>query len=86
MSRTSGYDAVITDLWMDGVSGWDVIQAIRQDSSDVPICVLSGWEQSEIIKQAPSGLRPDRILTKPVVPGQLLEFLSQATNDRKQKS
>lgn len=86
MNRTGGYDAVITDLWMEGVSGWDVIQAIRQDSSEVPICVLSGWEESEIIKQAPAGLRPDRILTKPVVPGQLLEFLSQATNDSKQKS
>lgn len=86
MSRTGGYDAVITDLWMEGVSGWDVIQAIRQDSSDVPICVLSGWEQSEIIKQAPAGLRPDRILTKPVVLGQLFEFLSQAASDRKQKS
>lgn len=86
MSRAGGYDAVITDLWMEGVSGWDVIQAIRQDSSEVPICVLSGWEESEIIKQAPAGLRPDRILTKPVVPGKLLKFLSQATNGRKQKS
>jgi hypothetical protein len=55
-----------------------VIQAVRQNSNETSICVLSGWDQAAIIKQAPAGLRPDRILTKPVVPGQLHEFLSQA--------
>lgn len=30
MSRSRSYDAVITDLWMDGVSGWDVVHALRE--------------------------------------------------------
>lgn len=78
MSRSRSYDAVITDLWMDGVSGWDVIQAMRRDSDPTPVCILSGWEESEVIRQAPLGIRPDRVLSKPVVASQLYDFLVEA--------
>ena len=76
MIRARRYDAVITDLWMNGVSGWDVIQAMRRDSNPTPVCILTRWEESEVIRQAPAGIRPDRILSKPLVASQLCDFLS----------
>lgn len=75
MFADSGYDVVITDLGMSGLTGWDVIRAIRQSSPETATCVLSGWPLSEITRQTPGDARPDQIFLKPVVASELQLFL-----------
>jgi signal transduction histidine kinase/ActR/RegA family two-component response regulator len=39
------FDAVFTDVGMPGMSGWELAQAIRQQSA-VPIAVITGWGEA----------------------------------------
>jgi signal transduction histidine kinase len=39
----NNYDLVITDLGMPDVSGWDVAEAVRQKSPEIPVVLITGW-------------------------------------------
>jgi GAF domain-containing protein/CheY-like chemotaxis protein len=41
--RTERFDAVFTDLAMPGVSGWQVVDAVRESAPDVPVFVVTGF-------------------------------------------
>jgi CheY-like chemotaxis protein len=47
-----GWDIVITDLAMPGMSGWEVAEAIRQRSSSMPIVLITGLVDSEVGRRA----------------------------------
>ena len=37
-----GYDAVVTDLLMPGMNGWEVVARLRHAEPDVPVIMLTG--------------------------------------------
>jgi CheY-like chemotaxis protein len=37
-----GYDAVVTDLLMPGMNGWEVVARLRHAVPDVPVIMLTG--------------------------------------------
>ena len=37
-----GYDAVVTDLLMPGMNGWEVVAQLRHAAPDVPVVMLTG--------------------------------------------
>jgi CheY-like chemotaxis protein len=39
---TTPHDLVLTDLVMPGVSGWQVVEAVRQRKPGVPVIVVTG--------------------------------------------
>lgn len=43
----SSYDAVISDLTMPGVSGFDLARAILQVRSDIPVVLTTGYVREE---------------------------------------
>jgi DNA-binding NtrC family response regulator len=45
--RESGADMVITDLRMPGMSGLELMQAIRELDADVPVVVITGYSSVE---------------------------------------
>jgi CheY-like chemotaxis protein len=47
-----GWDIVITDLAMPGMSGWEVAEAIRRRSSTVPIVLITGLIDPEVVGRA----------------------------------
>jgi signal transduction histidine kinase/DNA-binding response OmpR family regulator len=58
------FDLVITDLSMDGMSGFDVSKEVKKRDPAVPVVLLSGWaieQQEDEVRQA--GI--DSILIKP---------------------
>ena len=57
-----GYDLVMTDLGMPDMNGWDVLRAVKASRPATPVLVLTGWGDTA---EAPSGIRPDGVLTKP---------------------
>ena len=65
LDEHGGFDIVLTDLSLPGMSGWDVAVAVRQKSPATPVVLLSGWDidgKDERIGQ--SGI--SCILAKPV--------------------
>jgi len=64
------FDVVITDLGMPYVSGEEVVTAVKQESPETPVIVLSGWgvravSKSRTGKGQDSSLREDHVLSKP---------------------
>jgi len=39
-------DAVFTDVGMADMSGWELLEAIRKRSPDIPVAIVSGWGDS----------------------------------------
>jgi CheY-like chemotaxis protein len=47
-----GWDIVLTDLGMPGMSGWAVADAIRRQSHTMPIVLITGRIDSEVQRRA----------------------------------
>ncbi len=71
-----GYDVVITDLSMPGLSGWDVARDVKRNSPDTRVMLLSGWgiQQDEANVQD-AGV--DLVMSKPVEMDVLLGSVQQ---------
>jgi two-component system response regulator PilR (NtrC family) len=37
------YDLVITDVFMPEISGWEVVEAVKQKSPETPVFLITGW-------------------------------------------
>lgn len=58
-----GYGMVLTDLVMPGMSGWDVLAALRQRDAHVPVVIVTGSP----VAGDPRTLQPGvAVLKKPV--------------------
>jgi CheY-like chemotaxis protein len=47
-----GWDLVVTDLAMPRMSGWEVVEAIRGRSPTMPIVLITGLIDSEVMRRA----------------------------------
>ncbi len=66
------YDMVITDVFMPEVSGWEVVEAVKQKSSETPVVFITGWG-AQLDREQLNGSGVDGIITKP--------FSKQAISD-----
>jgi len=64
MLDTYSYDVVLLDLKLPDISGIEFIQKVRRNKIPVPIVVLSGQHQSEIVAEA-LNQGADDFITKP---------------------
>jgi CheY-like chemotaxis protein len=73
-------DAVVLDLDMPGLTGWDVIHALRADPATrgTPIVVVSGEPDRDTALETGA----DLCLAKPCAPGRLLAELLRLIDER----
>lgn len=75
--RRQSFDIVMVDLVMDGLSGWDVTKAVKQQSPNTPVILMTGWgvalTETEIRR---AGV--DFTLTKPFKIEQLTDIIAKA--------
>jgi DNA-binding response OmpR family regulator len=67
----SGFDAVFTDLGMQGMSGWELARAVRELDEKIPIAVVTGWGEA-VGSAEQRAARVDWVVTKPFDAGQVL--------------
>jgi len=77
------FDLVITDIRMPGMSGLELIQAIRE-RSDMPVIVMSGYEDFEYVRSCLKAGVKDYLL-KPVDQHQLSAQLTKIKEELQQK-
>jgi CheY-like chemotaxis protein len=58
-----GWDLVLTDLAMPQMSGWEVVQAIRRRAPTMPIVLITGLNDTDVMRRASEWRLP--VLTKP---------------------
>jgi CheY-like chemotaxis protein len=64
------WDAILCDLRMPGMSGLDVLSAVRATGSRIPFILMSGHATTADIDES-AALGADGFLPKPFSPGQL---------------
>ncbi len=66
-----GFDLVITNIGMAGMSGWEVAERIRAHDPHVPLIFITGWGLHEEDRARCRGLGVAGLLFKPVRPPEL---------------
>ena len=67
----SGFDLVITNVGMPGMSGWDVAERLRTSDPHVPVIFITGWGLQEEDQARCRRLGISALLFKPVPPHDL---------------
>jgi CheY-like chemotaxis protein len=77
-----GWDLVLTDLAMPEMSGWEVVQAIRRRAPTLPIVLITGLSNPDVMRRAREWRLP--VLTKPfsvqTLKAAVVEALSHKTS------
>ena len=60
------FDLVISDFGMTGMTGADVVRAVREIDKSQKIAVVSGWPQQDIQIYFDNDAAPDLIVQKPI--------------------
>jgi len=76
----NSFHVVVSDIRMPGLDGVDLVKRIRPKLQRIPIVLISGdpTASTEAIPQS----EVLRVLTKPFMPGELLEIIRLAVTDK----
>ncbi len=73
-----GYDAIILDLWLPDIDGFEVMRRLRSASIDTPTLILSGCDDTEA-KVKGLQIGADDYLTKPFGRSELIARIQALT-------
>jgi two-component system, NtrC family, response regulator HydG len=79
MARSQSWDLVITDVEMPGMSGLELLRALREISPDLPVAVVTGHASVDYVAEAIRG-DADEFLKKPVHPDELITTATMLVN------
>jgi CheY-like chemotaxis protein len=66
-----GFDALFTDVGMQGMSGWELAHAVRELDRAIPIAVVTGWGEA-VGSGERTAAQVDWVVTKPFDAAQVL--------------
>jgi PAS domain S-box-containing protein len=79
MHGTQAFDALVTDVGLPGLSGWDLIDRVHRSWPRLPIIVATGWGYSITADDlARHGIPPQQVVAKPFRIGRLHQALEAA--------
>ena len=73
-----GFDLVMTNLGMTGLTGWDVAERIRASDPHVPVVFITGWGLQAEDRERCRKLGVLNVLFKPVRPSELHQAVQEA--------
>jgi len=73
-----GFDLVMTNLGMTGLTGWDVAERVRATDEHVPIVFITGWGLQAEDRERCKKLGVLNVLFKPVRPNELHQAVQEA--------
>ncbi len=77
--KEGGYEILITDLGMPGVSGWEVINIARQIQPGVVVGIITGWDISE---EEAKQKGVDFLINKPFRADYVLQVVTNAVKSK----
>jgi CheY-like chemotaxis protein len=75
------FDGVFTDVGMPGMSGWELAQAIREQSEMIPIAVITGWGEA-VGSNEQKEARVDWVIAKPFTADRISELVRDISRQR----
>jgi signal transduction histidine kinase/CheY-like chemotaxis protein len=78
------FDAVLTDLGMPGMNGWELLRLISERDEQVPLAVITGWGEL-VSTHEEKAARVEWVLTKPFSLSQICEIAQEITRRKKSR-
>jgi signal transduction histidine kinase/CheY-like chemotaxis protein len=78
------FDAVLTDLGMPGMNGWELLRAVAERDQHVPLAVVTGWGEL-VSTHEEKAARVEWVLTKPFSMSQICEIAQEITRRKKNR-
>jgi signal transduction histidine kinase/CheY-like chemotaxis protein len=78
------FDAVLTDLGMPGMNGWELLRAIGERDRHVPLAVITGWGEL-VSTHEEKAARVEWVLTKPFAMSQICEIAQEITRRKRSR-
>lgn len=75
--ETTRYDAVITDIYMPGEDGIELLQRIKRRHSDLPVIAMTESILAPTIERVFMVMGGLRLFRKPIVPAELIGLLDE---------
>lgn len=72
-------DILLLDIMMPGMSGFDILKQMKENSINIPTIVLTAYKNNEYEKQAKE-LGAEAYFTKPINHKELLKAIKSATS------
>lgn len=72
------FDAVLTDLGMPGMNGWELLRLIGERDREVPLAVITGWGELVSTHEEKTA-RIEWVLSKPFSVAQICEIAQEIT-------
>lgn len=85
LARSGGFDAIITDMVMPDMPGSEMIAALRQSGSDVPVIAITGYSEGDAGLEDAKEYCVDCVLYKPFHAGEVLKAFRQVLENRQMK-
>jgi len=79
--KEQGFDIVLTDLGMPGMSGWEVCRAIKRMSPTTPVGMITGWG-TEVGEDKRREYELDFLISKPFNLSQILSVLNETVHSK----
>ena len=78
LARELRPDAIVLDIGLPGMDGWEVLRHLRADqaTADIKVLILTAHAQPEVAEQAVAG-GADDFMTKPFRPTELRERIEK---------
>ena len=75
LARRNRPDLILMDIRMPVMDGWQAIQYLKSDPAinHIPIWGISAYLSDDELERQPSWLHFDRLISKPVDPGELAD-------------
>ena len=70
----NSYDFILTDLWLPGMDGFDMIDALRKSGVDAPMAILTAHITRDMVQEL-IAFRICRILLKPTQPSDIISLV-----------
>jgi CheY-like chemotaxis protein len=83
IARDRHPDVIVLDLMLPGISGYDVLDALRRDAetTNIPVLVLTA-KSLRADRERSHGLGASAFLTKPFLPNELCEMVDSLVSSR----
>ncbi|MHB1390981.1 MAG: PAS domain S-box protein [Thermoleophilia bacterium] len=76
------FDLVLTDLGMPEMSGWEVVEQIKQLSPDTPVALITGWGD-QLDQERMKTSRVDNVIAKPFKVEDVRRLVAEALSEKK---